>query len=112
MPLEVMLTNMHFYHNHSEQFFADLGKLMADRHATPDQLLRVMDKFLACRANAQKCAVDAAPYVHPKLSAVRVEAQPDAKQLADTELLGALTAVREQIMSDAEPEPELSEAAE
>lgn len=102
-PLDVMMGNMWFYHSHSEVFFTRVVEALEDRGATPEQILKAMDKFLFARDKSQECAKDAAPYVHPKLGA-KVEIRQDPGQLEDTELLEALATIREQLEPELESE--------
>jgi hypothetical protein len=80
-PIEVMFANMIFWHRTSEHLAGKFNDLMASaKQASADGALEILDKcnglmeqFLQARENAQKCAVDAAPYCHPRLQAVKFE---------------------------------------
>jgi len=92
-PLEVMLTNMRWAHNHSlellsnfEAFVRDhaewlrdqeldseeeAGEKKANRKTDPIAIARMMMReFIDMRKLTQQFAVDAAPYVHPRLASV------------------------------------------
>jgi hypothetical protein len=81
-PLEVMLENMRYWHAKAQRHEATLIEILA---LFPDKgvlkkfpkLLRVLEQFNAARAEAQRCAVDAAPFMHPKLSAIKRDDTPD-----------------------------------
>lgn len=77
-PLEVMLNNMRFYHNEAQGILAQIlaavkagGKKLGLEH------LELLGKLYNTRNEAQKCAVDAAPYVHARLSAIAVSGSVD-----------------------------------
>lgn len=88
-PLEVMLTNMRWAHNHSVDLLENLqdflvagtdkrnsggstGKVRDEQDESARDLLR---QFIRMRELAQRFAVDAAPYIHPRLA--QVEWKPD-----------------------------------
>ncbi|MBR1155641.1 hypothetical protein [Bradyrhizobium sp. JYMT SZCCT0428] len=73
-PLEVMLQNMRFYHSEAETILAELLKRLAEGEAKPEQLISAMKELGSFKEKAQRCAVDAAPFLHPHLSAVSVNA--------------------------------------
>lgn len=84
-PLEVMFANMVFWHKTSEHLavkFQDLMS-MADGSNSEgalevlDKCNGLMEKFLEARENAQRCAVDAAPYCHPRLQAIKFEGKDE-----------------------------------
>ena len=82
-PLDVMFDNMLFWHRQSKDLGAKLdaicGKIKNDddrREAT--SLVRTL---LSARENAQRCAVDCAPYVHAKLQAVHHEHSPTGRYI-------------------------------
>jgi hypothetical protein len=79
-PLEVMLENMRFYHSEAEAILAELRKGLAEHNKTPEELISAMKELGSFKDKAQKCAVDAAPYLHPHLSAVSVSAQVGASR--------------------------------
>lgn len=69
-PLQIMIHNMLFHHRQA-QF---LGERLSELLDTPDvdakECLKVAGHLIAARENSQKCAVDAAPYCHPRLNAI------------------------------------------
>lgn len=79
-PLEVMLDNMRHFQQVALDAEATLEGLTADEFAgtvsdqTPEQqfktLLAQVKKTAGFRQLAQECARDAAPFIHPKLSAI------------------------------------------
>jgi hypothetical protein len=64
-PLEVMYDNMRFY----AQQAAKLQACALREKPQTKELLRLMHTVMRLRERAQACAVDAMPYVHPKLKA-------------------------------------------
>jgi hypothetical protein len=66
-PLEVMLDNVRVAHQRAKE----LEKLLSD--LPPEELearLQLMGEIARQRLASQKCAADAANYVHPKLAAI------------------------------------------
>lgn len=84
-PLGVMLANLTFYHNSAVALTEKL-MLVADL-LTPEkiaeggedmlELMKLIKKVTEFRMQAQTCAVDAAPYVHPKLASIEFTGNPD-----------------------------------
>lgn len=78
-PLDVMIGNMRFWALQGDNYAHKIeGLIKASDTAddqTRDEARRLMNKFLAARQNAQDCAVDAAPYMHPRYQSVRVEGE-------------------------------------
>lgn len=93
-PLRVMNENMVFWHEQAITLGEQLREFVAKmKEAPPDdggqsleQAMKLMRMFFAARENSQKCAVDAAPYVHAKLSAITV----DDKQARQISVVGGL----------------------
>ncbi len=69
-PLDIMLKNMRFYDNKAEAMMRTLETKIADMKTPPMELLELLKEMSGYRMNAQKCAVDAAGFVHPKLSSI------------------------------------------
>lgn len=71
IPLEVMLDNMRFYHEKAQEL---LQKFLDDveRKKLKENHVEALLKLYEYRDKSQKCAVDAAPYVHSRLSSVTV----------------------------------------
>jgi hypothetical protein len=84
-PLDVMFDNMLFWHRQSKDLGGKLnaicGKIKNDDDRREAMSLARM--FLSARENAQRCAVDGAPYVHAKLQAVHHEHGPLLEPLPD-----------------------------
>jgi len=80
-PIDVMLGNMRYYHERAEDFDKKLEAVATSM--TPEQIaaggeevlnvLKLVAKIGEFRMKAQTCAVDAAPYVHPRLTAIAVK---------------------------------------
>lgn len=83
-PLEVMLANMWHFHRIAESAEKALAELSADKidGMEPDDqfkyLLAEVKKAAGLRDMAQGCAVDAAPYIHPKLASHTISGDPNA----------------------------------
>lgn len=65
LPLDVLLNDMRYYYNTSESEVARLRALPQ----TPENL-ELLKLALSFKSIARECAKDAAPYVHPKLTAI------------------------------------------
>jgi hypothetical protein len=63
-----MLENMRFYHSEADRL---LAIIVAGKKPTVE-LVEAMKGMCEFRSEAQKCAVDAAVFVHPRLAAVAV----------------------------------------
>ena len=81
-PLDVMFDNMLFWHRQSKDLGTKLeaigAKIKNDDRREAMSLARM---FLSARENAQRCAVDCAPYVHAKLQAVHHEHGPTGRYI-------------------------------
>jgi hypothetical protein len=71
-PLDVMIRNMLFWVEKANYFGAKLEALVVDAKdpAARAEAMKLVKDFLEARQNSQLCAVDAAPYCHPKLHAI------------------------------------------
>lgn len=97
-PLEVMLENMRFAHGEAGVLLAGLLDGGADKPDGFDSFKELL-KF---RGMAQEAAKDAAPYIHPKLSSVEMNAKVTTRSL-DEEL-----AELNEANPDAEGDPPLA----
>ena len=68
-PLDVMLENMRFAHEHAAEVLAKVMSLEPEGE-TPGEGLDAFRELLRFRQIAEDCAKDAAPYVHPKLASI------------------------------------------
>jgi hypothetical protein len=77
-PIEVMLENMRFFHEKADVLqtavITKIGKKKLDSKEAME-LLMEFKELGTSRLKAQSCAVDAAPYVHPRLSATTVSGE-------------------------------------
>ena len=90
-PLEVMLDNMRSAYRSALELEEQLEDL------PPQELearLQLMGEIARQRAAAQKCAADAANYVHPKLASIQHGEDPDnpLKGVTDAHRLDAMIA--------------------
>ena len=81
-PIAVMTDNMVFWHNQAIRMGEKLEGyvLDIDDPEAIDKLTKLIKLFFQARENSQKCAVDAAPYYHPRLAAVTVKSNPEDTQ--------------------------------
>lgn len=80
-PIDVMLGNMRYYHERAEDFDKKLEEVAT--LLTPQQIaaggesvmevLKLVNQIGQFRMKAQECAVDAAPYIHPRLTAIAMK---------------------------------------
>jgi hypothetical protein len=66
-PLDVMLENMHWAWNEANDIER---RITGDQDATPETKSEALKAVMRLRDRAQSYAVQAAPYVHPKLQVV------------------------------------------
>jgi hypothetical protein len=77
-PLDVMWDNMKFWRHQVSELSNRLDALIVnvenedDRH----EAITLLRQLLAARLRAQECAVDMAPYVHPRLQAIAFQDTP------------------------------------
>lgn len=126
VPLRVMINNMIFYDEkavHLEGMMADALADNAKRFSEKGFIksLELMTQLGDARMKAQKCACDAAPFLHPRLSAVDMQiTKRDAprdltetdeveKYREDFRTLRSAPFIIEQTEVDVEAEPEESE---
>ena len=76
-PLDIMLRNMRFYDEKAEAMLGVIESKLGDQKSVPAELLELLREMSTYRMSAQKCAVDAAPFVHPKLSAIEYKNTTD-----------------------------------
>ena len=77
-PAEVMLNNMRFYYEKADVLQTAVIKKKKKKNLKSEEAMELLEEFKELgenRMKAQKCAVDAAPYFHPALSAIKVDAE-------------------------------------
>lgn len=93
LPLTIMLENMYYFQGHALSLLAQAQdkfqtlqtKILAGRKLTKleQEQLREANKLIgwsmAARHAAQDCAVDAAPYIHPRLANVTLDKGDESK---------------------------------
>lgn len=72
-PLDVMVSNMRFFFETSEKLGRRIEKLLGTEGSDLDEVVNVLKKMTNARMQAQECAVDLAPYLHPKLASVTLK---------------------------------------
>jgi hypothetical protein len=89
-PLDIMLKNMRFYDEKAESMLAVVESKLGDKKVVAAEILALLQEMSNYRMSAQKCACDAAPFVHPKLSAIavkvddeRMKAKPEGDMTPD-----------------------------
>lgn len=69
-----MQDNMLFWHRHAQTLQEHLGAVIIDLEKPDPDLVRDAMKTLGglieARSQSQRCAVDLAPYVHPRLQSI------------------------------------------
>jgi hypothetical protein len=76
-PLEVMLENVRFFHAEAEALLARITSGLDERSESSEEFLQLLSKMVSFRSEAQRCVVDCAPYLHPRLSSVAVAGDED-----------------------------------
>lgn len=77
-PLEVMLENMRFFHEKADVLQTAVVTKLNKKTLNNEDAMKLLIEFQELGANrmkAQACAVDAAPYVHPRLSATNISGE-------------------------------------
>lgn len=82
VPLAVMVGNMRFAHGEALDMMMQIAEAMPQvlKEQNPDQWAEILDLFknmMRMRDVAQRYAVDAAPYMHPKLASVEYKDNND-----------------------------------
>lgn len=77
-PVEVMLANMRFWTSQTIELTDQIKKLIvnADSEESRKEAFTMLRQMLAARENAESCAVDAAPYCHPRLASITQKVEP------------------------------------
>lgn len=80
-PLDVMYENMLFWHHASQSIAEQIAKLGSSlkNEDQKSSFLKLLEQFLQARENSQRCAVDAAPYIHPKLASIAFKGELNHK---------------------------------
>jgi hypothetical protein len=92
-PLEVMLANMRFAHCQADALEKRLDE------AESETMIELLGEIAHFRGIAQKCAVDCANYIHPRLASVQHGGDPDSPlkleggPVSDVERLQVMAAV-------------------
>lgn len=78
-PLHIMWDNMIFWANQVGELTSDIRKMIVDCEDEEQraEAFGMLKRMLLARENAQRCAVDMAPYCHPKLMAIETKNEDD-----------------------------------
>lgn len=97
-PLEVMLENMRWYYQKAEDLLMNILQAQKKKQLSEDHII-ALAKVYQFRDYAQKAAADAAPFVHPRLSAVSVSGEVTQRHElpAGLELAKAMELYRESL---------------
>jgi hypothetical protein len=78
-----MFDNMLFWHRQSKDLGTKLDAIFGKIKNDDDrrEAMSLVHTLLSARENAQRCAVDCAPYVHAKLQAVHHEHGPTGRYI-------------------------------
>jgi hypothetical protein len=85
-PLDVMLKNMRYYDEKAEAAMRWIEQKLGNPKSQPKEVLALLKELSEYRMQAQKCACEAAPYVHPKLASIehiKTDNRIKAKQESD-----------------------------
>jgi hypothetical protein len=103
VPLETMLKNMERFDEEADGLYSKLSSMIENGKPSSkaprkehleffDKVMSLMGKMRECRLDAQRCAADAAPYMHQRLAAVQhtmsndtIKAKPES-DMSDEEL--------------------------
>lgn len=82
VPLSVMVLNMRFAYQDAIEMMQKIAEMMPKvlKNQNPEQWQELLDLFknmMRMRDVAQRYAVDAAPYMHPKLASVEWKSSED-----------------------------------
>ena len=83
VPLDTLLANMRFWHHRAQALAARLEYMVLDKF-NPEQdreIASVAKEIRHARVKAQRFAVAAAPYVHPKLKRVPMPRRRDEAEV-------------------------------
>jgi hypothetical protein len=73
--LDVMIDNMLFWHGKVGELTSQISNMVlnVDNVDERREAYGVLRLLLAARENSQRCAVDLAPYMHPKLQSIQIK---------------------------------------
>jgi hypothetical protein len=96
-PLDVMFENMVFWHRQSRDLGGKLDAICRKIKNDDDrrEAMSLVRTLLSARENAQRCAVDCAPYVHARLQAVHHEHGPTGRYVIADRPLSEAEWIRE-----------------
>ncbi|MEH2583595.1 hypothetical protein V1281_005490 [Nitrobacteraceae bacterium AZCC 2161] len=88
VPLETMLKNMERFDDEADGLYSKLSSMIENGKPSSkaprkehleffDKVMSLIGKMRECRLDAQRCATDAAPYMHQRLAAVQVSVSND-----------------------------------
>jgi hypothetical protein len=118
VPLETMLKNMEHFDEEADGLYSRLISMIENGKPSSkaprrehveffDKLMSLMGKMRECRLDAQRCATDAAPYMHQRLAAVQhtvsndtIKAKPES-DMSDDELADYYNKLRLRLASAA-----------
>ena len=81
-PAEVMLDNMRFFHEKADVLQTAVVTKLQSKKLNSEEAMELLTEFKELgenRMRAQSCAVDAAPYFHPRLSATQLSGEVTVK---------------------------------
>lgn len=98
LPIEVMLHNMRWYHQKAEDLLLTILEAQKKKQLSEDHII-ALAKVYDFRSHAQRCAVDAAPFIHSRLSSVTVTGEVTQRHElpAGLELAKAMELYRESL---------------
>lgn len=107
-PIEVMMNNMRFYYSRATSFSQQLLDMVDELKNVPEEkrtdemvaILKMAHQVDEYRDKAQACAVDAAPYCHPRLASLQVKSDNGDSRKPDPNLLEAKPRNAREAMED------------
>jgi hypothetical protein len=118
-----MVENMLFFHEKAANLGLQLAELVVTETdaETRANLVKLVRELLNAREQSQKCAVDAAPYIHAKLASLQISGEAKVTHsvsgdrshasLTDADLASQYRAALE-VAGAVQPEPEFPDAGD
>lgn len=77
LPIDVMMSNMRYFHNAAVKSANLLSKVRRKRETTPQEIDELTRIIVKNRSTSQEYAKDAAPYFHPRLESITIGGDVD-----------------------------------
>lgn len=82
-PLDVMLDNMIFWHTKGREIYEQIEAFIVDTNDddTRREAMALLRLYNHARSRSQRCAADAAPYVHPRYASITLVKEDDGTRI-------------------------------